>query len=203
MRLRGLALIVTSASCAVWAQSAGDLALARELSDSRTRSTAVEEILASHGRVLPLLLSWAAAPPSDVNSYELAIGLADVFGGLKTREAIPFLIRNLGLNRDQRVNLWLKAPEVIERGLPAVAALVNIGAEAASALIRAYWEPMLAEDRPAAIFAITRIVKVLSPTAVPEAPAFLRSATAKLRIESRYAEEGLTYLERKRDDGKR
>jgi hypothetical protein len=46
------------------------------------------------------------------NKFEqnkLEIGLAEVFGRLKTKEAIPFLIENISLERlPPRPNIWMK-----------------------------------------------------------------------------------------------
>ncbi|HYM05430.1 MAG TPA: hypothetical protein VEU11_02625 [Terriglobales bacterium] len=189
-------IILVAVSATVSAQAPGDMALARELSDSRTRAKAVADIVASNGSTLPLLLVWAQAPPADVDQHELDIGLADVFGELKTKEAIPFLVGNIGLRRDHRVNVWLKTPGAIEKELPAAAALIRIGPEGAKAVIQAYWQPMLAEDRAAAIFVVTKTVEA-SPNAVPEARGFLQSALAHLRIDRLLAEEGLEGLDRK------
>jgi hypothetical protein len=125
----------------------------------------------------------------------LYVGLADVFGTLKTAEAIPFLIKNISLDRTRAVNTWLKTPEIIEERLPAVGALVKIGPEACKALIRATWKPMLHEDRLAAIFAVSRIT---SQYKIPEAREFLSSVLASATLERYTAEEGLRNFDRNR-----
>ena len=184
------------ATCYVAEAQSTNLELARQLSQSSSRANAVAEIVSRNDGAVPLLLSWTETPPMGIDVYELDVGLADAFAQLKTKEAIPFLIKNLGLNRDHAPNVWRKAPEVVERILPCAAALVRIGPDAARAVIRAYWEPMPAEDRPAAIFVVTRVLEVHAAS-VPEANAFLQSALGELSIESRLAESGLKALGRR------
>lgn len=176
-------------------QGLDGVALARRLADSNSRAEAVEKIIAQKDQAVPLLLSLAQRPPDDIDSYEFDVGLADVFGRLKTEEAIPFLIRNIGLNRYHSVNVWLKTPEAVEKTLPAAAALIQIGPDAAKALIHAYWEPMPAEDRPAAIFVIARVLDS-RPGAIPEGRVFLQSVRAELNVELRWADRGLALFNR-------
>ena len=176
---------------AAFAKEASDQELARLLANNRTRQSAVAKILASANGKGPLLLSWTRKPPAHVDEYELCIGLADAFGSLKTKEAIPFLIKNIGVRRTRYVDLnpWLKAPEVIEEAFPAMAALIQIGPDASKALVRASRKPMVSEDRLAAIFAVSRIKDV------PEARAFLTSTLGEANQERHWAEEGLKLLD--------
>jgi len=83
----------------------------------------------------------------------------------------------------------MKAPEVIERRLPAVVALIQIGAEASKALISASWECMATEDRLAAIFVVSRIKDV------PEARALLAQALGEANMQRHWADEGLKLLD--------
>jgi HEAT repeat protein len=172
-------------------QGTTDQELAHLLAGEQTRRTAVTMITEARESKVPLLLSWANAPPSDVDKYELYIGLADAFGQLKTREAIPFLIENISLDRTRAVNTWLKAPHVIEERLAAVAALIRIGPDACRALIRASWGPMTPEDRRAAIFAVSSIA---SKVHIPEARDFLSAALAEANMDRYWAEEGIKLL---------
>lgn len=192
MNLRTSVVIAVVMSCVIAsAQDASDLELARLLANDSTRQSAVANIVASGGAKVPLLLSWTRTPPAQVDERGLHIGLADLFGQLKTKEAIPFLIKNISLPRSHRVNIWLKTEEAIEAHFPAVAGLVGIGPAASQSVIRASWEPMLAEDRLAAIFVVARIQD-------PEGRGFLLSALAEANMSRSFAERGL-----KRLDGRR
>jgi hypothetical protein len=195
LNLIALAVIAIVVGCAVGsAQDVTNEELARQLANDSTRPSAIATILASGAAKAPLLLEWTQKPPAHVDQYGLYVGLADALGQLKTKEAIPFLIKSISRRRTRYVDFapWLKAPEVIEYTFPAVAALIQIGPDASRALIRAFQEPMLNEDRLASIFVISRI------NDVPEARAFLTSVIGEASTELRYAEEGL-----KRSDGRR
>lgn len=191
MNLRSSVMIAIVVGCVdASAQDASDQELAQRLANDRTRQSAVAKILASGRRRVPLLLSWARKPPADVDQYQLYIGLADAFGQLQTKEAIPFLIKNISLDRTRPADFapWLKAPQVIEKTFPAVAALIQIGPEASKALIRAPWERAEAERRLAAIFAVSRIRD-------QAARGFLASALGQANMERYWAEEGLKLLD--------
>jgi hypothetical protein len=184
-------VMILAVSFLARSQETGGSELAQLLADSKTRESTVQMIVGDGTRRIPLLLSWARRPPAGVDSCSLYIGLADVFGRLKTRDSIPFLIKNIGsLRRTCDVDLapWLKAPETIEEMLPAMGALIQIGPEAARALIRASEGPMRTTDRRAAIFAVAHI------KGAPEAYAFLSSVVAEAAQERHWAEEGLSSL---------
>ena len=106
---------------------------------------------------------------------------------MKTKEAVPFLIKNISLQRWLEMNIWLKTDKVIEERLPAVAALVRIGPDASRAIISEYLtiEP---DDRLAAIFVVARIRD-------PEARGFLSSVLGRANLERYWAEEGLKRLD--------
>ncbi len=173
-------------------QDVSDLDLARQLATESTRRSAVARIVASRRDKVPLLLSWTRNPPANVDEHELSIGLADAFGQLKTKEAIPYLIKNIGIERWRDVNTWLKTDDVIEERLPAVAALIQIGPEAYDALVRASWKPMDTVDRRAVVFAAVRIV---SKTKDPEARRFFHSVLAEANMLRYWAEAGLKVLD--------
>ena len=168
--LRTSVIILMAAACATAsAQNQSDQELARLLANDNTRQSAVAKVLASQQEKVPLLLSWTRALPAHVDKNGLYIGLGDVFGKLRTNAAIPFLIKNISRRRTGYVDLapWLKVDKAIEDTFPAVTALIEIGPDASKALIRACQGSMLAEDRLAAIFVVSRIKEV------PEARAFL------------------------------
>jgi len=198
MNLRAALLAIALAiGCGIMpAQGPGDKELARLLANASTRQSAVTSIVAGGSGKVPLLLSWARNPPTEVNENELYIGLADAFGQLQTKEAIPFLIKNIGLNRWNDVNIWLKTAQVIEERLPAAAALTRIGPEASKALIRASWDGMRPEDRLAAIFVVSRIASTIKDG--DEERAFLHSAVGQANVERYWAENGLKLLDGRR-----
>jgi hypothetical protein len=187
---RTLVMAAILASC-IDPQENGDRELAGQLADHSTRERTITALVTAGNRRIPLLLSWTRKPPEGVDVCSLYVGLADVFGRLRITEAIPFLIEHIASVKrtcDADFAPWMKAPAAIEEAFPAMAALIQIGPEAGTALIRAADRPMIALDRRAAIFAIARI------KGVPEAHAFLTSAIAEAYQERRWAEEGLKNL---------
>ena len=186
------AAVMLASTVGACAQESMDLPLARLLSDESTRRIAVAEIVAAGGGKTATLLSWTWNPPDQVDKYGLYVGLADAFGQLRAIEAIPFLIKNISLDRTQAVNTWLKTPKVIQERLASVAALVEIGPEACTPLIKASWGPMAPEDRRAAIFAVAR---TCSGAKSEQAREFLSSAQAEAKMDGYWAEEGLKALD--------
>jgi hypothetical protein len=183
-----LMAIGTTAACA--AQNLSDRQIANRLASENTRSNAVAKVVAAGNARISVLLAWTQKPPLGVDEYELDIGLADAFAQLGTKEAIPFLIKNIGLNRWRDVNVWLKTPKVIQERLPAVNALISLGPEALNRVIQAYWQMQRSEDRLAAVFVVSRIAAA-SEVQDPEARNFLTSTITELNIERFWAEEGL------------
>jgi hypothetical protein len=112
--------------------------------------------------------------PPGLNRTELFIGLADVFGELRTKEAIPFLIQNISLARWVRTNIWMKEPDVVQGHLPAVGALIKIGPEASKALVDIDWISKSWDDNLAAIFVVSQIGD-------PEGRPFLVTAIARAK----------------------
>lgn len=186
-------ILVAWSSVAAFAQGANNKDLAGLLADDRTREGAVESIVGTDKSVVARLLAWASAPPPGVSEYGLNIALAEVFGRLKTKDAIPFLIKNISLERwPASPDTLMKTPEVIESRMPAVAALVQIGPEASKALIRRPWEGMSDEGRLAAIFVVSQVRDV------PEARAVLSSVLGRANMERFWAQKGLELLDRER-----
>jgi HEAT repeat protein len=142
--------------------------LSVRLASERTRTRAIEEILKNERTLTPVLLSWTENLPNHADPDGLMIGLIDAFAKLKTREAIPFLIKCISVKRTGPVDLapWLKVPEVIVWTFPAIDALIQMGPPAARELIRRAREPMTPEERLAAIFVVAHI------SGVPEADAY-------------------------------
>jgi hypothetical protein len=172
------------------ARAANGRELAARLADTGTQRSAIDEIVARGQKDIPLLLSWTRALPDVEDKYELMLGMAQVFGRLKTTEAIPFLIKNISLQVfPQAPNTFMKTPEVIEGRMPAIVALINIGPEASRALLRAPIAGMTSEDRLAVIFTISRI------PGVPKASEFLMGISGQANMERFWAENGLKYLD--------
>lgn len=183
LSILGLAAILAGA------QDVGGDDLARLLARDSTRQDAVNQIVASGRTSVPLLLSWARKPPTGVEKYDLYLGLAEVFGQLRARDAIPFLIKNITLqNWPPSSNTWMKTPEVIEQRMPAVAALIKIGPDASRAVLHTPLAQLTPEERLAAIFVVSRVKQV------PEAREFLISILGQANMERLWAEEGLRVL---------
>jgi hypothetical protein len=198
--MNAIVCIFLAATCrSASAQDLNDQELARVLVDDNTRPSAVTRIVASGSVRVPLLLMWTRTPPPQLNEYEqykLEIGLAEVFGRLKTKEAIPFLIKNISLERWPRPNIWIKTPEVIEGHLPAAAALIKIGREALAALIHDSWWQKPPDDRLPTIFVVSRIGATLTDT--DEVRGFLASVLGRANEERHWAEWGLMGLDSRR-----
>jgi len=184
-----LMLVLCSAACGA---DKGDRKLAASLASDKTRQAAIASIIASGRDKVPLLLDWIRNPPKGVDSCGLDTGLEEAFGELKTKEAIPFLVENISVYRGcfgTSLAPWLKAPEVIEWQLPAVGALIKIGPNASKAVIAAFPNMTVEEDRRAAVFVVARI------KGVAEAQSFLKSVSARAGREQYWAEEGIKLLE--------
>jgi hypothetical protein len=124
---------------------------------------------------------------------ELSLAMAQVFGRLKTVEAIPFLIKNITLQGwPASPNTWTKTPEVIESRVPAVAALIQIGPVASRALLHVPFQQMTPEDRVAVVFTVGQI------PGVPEAREFLANVGGQANVELFWADEGLKHLDDRR-----
>jgi hypothetical protein len=163
--------------------------LASRLSTPRLRDAAVASIADSGDRNLALLLSWSESPPPGVNPIYLNIGLAQAFGKLRAKEAIPFLIKNITLDvTGLSDNIWMKEDSVVGERLPAAAALVAIGPDASKALVATSWDRMRPDEHMAAVFVISRI-------ADPAARGFLTSLRTTDAREARYVKEGLKAID--------
>lgn len=177
----------------VGGQAASDLELAKRLADPEKRQPAVEEVIASGNARVRLLLSWARHSPAGLGNYpgesSLKVGLADIFGALKTREAIPFLIENIDLPRFLSEPIWLKSDKVIEERRPCASALIRIGSPAAEALMKAFAETGDSSKRSLLIFTLARIAPMtLTRTSIVR---FLRQAQNEAELERQLAADGL------------
>lgn len=199
MRLNAIVWIFAAATCGnTSAQDLGDQELVRALIDDNTRPSAVTKVVASGSAKISLLLKWTRTPPqlNEYDQYKLNISLAEIFGRLKTKEAIPFLIKNISLERWPRPNIWMKTPEVVEGHLPAVAALIQIGPEALEALIHDPWGHKPPDDRLPTIFVVSRIGATLTDN--NEVRGFLVSVLGSANEERNWAEWGLKRLDSRR-----
>jgi hypothetical protein len=190
MDIKSVLIAVASSSLIAAPQAARDAELAQLISNDTTRQNGVDRIVVGGGREIPLLLSWTLNPPDHVDMHGLNVGLADVFGRLRTVEAIPFLIKNIRLQRwVWDFQSWSRAPQPIEGAFPAVAALIQIGPEASKALMRFASEAIPNDDRLPVIFVISQIA--LANANAQAERAFLSSALGEANLERFWAEEGL------------
>jgi hypothetical protein len=129
-------------------------------------------------------------PPLGIDRRELNIGLADSFGALRTRKAIPFLIDNIGIRRWFEAHNWLKSGEVIENRLPAVHALIQIGPDSLDALFHAYSGRLGNSERLAIVFVVSRIKD-------PRCRDFLQGIQGEVETMQRWASDGLNLLDKR------
>jgi hypothetical protein len=186
-----LLLFAISVNFVVCAQdvSESDDNLARALSHATSRRDAEARILTAGSAKLPLLLAWTKQPPAGIHDIEFYFGLAEVLGRMKAKEAIPFLVQNIGLNTFPFTDAWTRSPKTIEERLPAVIALIQIGPDASRAVMAAYPKYTEGMDRLAAIFTVSRIA------GVPEARGFLVAVLGQANQERYWADEGLIFSE--------
>jgi HEAT repeat protein len=190
MRMRIFLVTVIFAGNALAQQVDSDQALARMLSKDDTRDDAVARVAGVGPVKVPLLLSWTRTAPEGVEQTGLYLGMAEVFGLLRVKEAIPFLIGHISLQAGFAApNLWMKTPAAIESRLPAVKALIQIGPESSKVLMGAAWDRMSPEDRLAALFVVSRV------GGGPEARAFVVRALGEANLQRYWAEEGLKLLD--------
>jgi len=174
------------------AQAFNDPELARMLSDGRTREAAVASIVAAGAARVPSLLSWTRTPPRGVDRTELYVGMAEAFGALRTKEAIPFLVQHISIEPwISSPDVWAKPSDVMEERLPAVGALIRIGPEAAKAILSRAWDSMGYNDRLAALVVLSRVGEG------PEARRFILAALGEANLERERAQEALTVLDKR------
>lgn len=182
-------VVVIAMLTAARAQSLSGLELARALSDDATRKAAVADIVAAERGRVPLLLSWANTPPKGVSRIGLNIGMAMVFGSLKVKAAIPFLIKYITLPAGIPTPPWMKTTEVIVDRLPALSALIQIGPDAAEAIMNVGWEHLGAYDRLASLILVSRVGEGQA------ARDFINRALGEANLQREFATEALRTLE--------
>lgn len=180
-----LALLFVLPGSNVWAQSWNEMTLARGLADPLKRDAAVKFVSSHRNAPLQLILSWTVTPPDGVDPFELKIGLAEAFGRMRTIEAIPFLVKNISMDRTGLGNTWLKSPAAVEERLPAAAALIQIGQESVPAIFQASAQPTGLRDRLAMILVISRMPEF------PGKKTFLLGALGEANLEREWAETAL------------
>ncbi len=174
------------------AQTFSDRELAQMLSNGSTRQAAVANIVAAGAARVPLLLSWSRIPPQGVDRTELYVGVAEAFGALRTKEAIPFLVQHISIQPwISSPDVWAKPSDVIEDRLPAVKALIHIGPESAKAILSREWDSMGYDDHLAALVVLSRVGEG------DEARRFILTALGEANLERERAQEALTILEKR------
>jgi hypothetical protein len=189
-----IALMALNCSLAS-AQAVCEVDEARLLANPSTEHPRVYEIIMSGNANVPALLSCARNPPPDVERDQLYVGLSDVFGRLRAKEGIPFLIENIDMCRSMSLcaNAWLKADYVLKELKPAIMALIRIGPDASRALIHESWARKPRGDRMAALFVVSQI------RGAPEARGFLTSAVNRRGFEHYWAEHCMQLLDREHE----
>jgi hypothetical protein len=170
-----------------------DLDLARMLANTETRQRAIQLIAAAPSTKLPLLIAWSLRPPAHMDEFNLRVGLMDAFGELKSKEAIPFLVKNISRQRTLvgDANIFMKTEESVESRVPAVAALIKIGPDCLPVLYGHYSTAPL-EDRIATIIVVSRIAATMTDPSNPKG--FLASVAGETNMIHSWAEDGLKHL---------
>lgn len=180
-----------------------ELARALCAMDAGKRQKAINAIVASPGIALPWLLEWAKCPlrgASDkckdppprvygVESVSLFYSMAEVFGRLRTKEAVPSLIENISVD----LPLPGRSRMPITTRAPAIKALLQIGPPATPALLRALAKLPYCDSCE---HAIDRLAMVLTLAFLddPRARPALEEASKYPGWEGQVAAEGLQRL---------
>lgn len=187
-------LVILTAVCLLCgrASAADPLApaiLARSLANPLTRSAAIQAAVKSPARSLPILLRWIDHPPDLVHVRDLKVGMAEVFGRLRVRKAIPFLVSNIFLNDlPGPAAVWAGTQDEVLGRLPAVRALARIGPEAALALTRAREEKTGDEE--------LAVELAICLTANSKATSLLTDIRNNGLLLMRLSQEGIEFLNR-------
>src|SRR5579859_3490663 len=117
--MKTLILIGTLGLIVARCQEMSDKGLARLLVDENTRRTTITRVVESRHDLVPLILSWIRTPPpelNDIDRYILRASMAEIFGRLGTKEAIPFLIENISLHSSLMLypSVWTKSAAAVE-----------------------------------------------------------------------------------------
>lgn len=164
----------------------------RQLESPESRERFLSRISPQDKDLERLLLKISESPSGQnenrIDHYNLHVGLADAFGRLGTKEAIPWLIANITLWRyglPANIRRWQHPSQDLEGAFPAVRALARIGPEALDALIQSYYsKPLNIETRLAIVFASSRIHN-------PRAKQLLKSVQYDINQLQKFVNEGL------------
>jgi hypothetical protein len=211
-------LLVVCLACP-WNQAGDELDLARRLASPATRDEAIQTIVSSGGKQLPILLSWTTTPPQVEDLVNLHLAMVEVFERLKSKEAVPFLVQNIDPGYAPP-NTWSKSTAIIIARYPAIRALLAIGPDAIPELRRAYYstkvertvtpdlherierrEPDAMREELAYQSARREHIAIVFTLAMmrdERARVVLQDAAKPTSPESIFAEEGLRWLDAKR-----
>ncbi|GEM_PF-5375563 len=187
-----IALILVSSANSQ--QSANSPNLAKSLCDidQLRRERAINMVTRSPDRYLPLLLEWTRNPPPGIGlgSTNFDVSLAEIFGRLRTTEAVPFLIDHITVVGGASASIWNRRIEIIEKNLPAIHALVEIGSPATPPLVAALDRMPYRSGGPAyeQRFAIVVALALMKD---PQAAPALRKELARPTRERRLAHDAL------------
>ena len=160
--------------------------LAELLASEKSWPGAVAMIQRSERTLIPLLLLWTKQPPPGFDLEALTPGLIEVFGILKVRAAIPFLIDNMFYQRIRIGPIWNRPPAAIIARVASIRALISIGPDAIPAIEEAYYGSLPGETRLGIVFAVSRMND-------PRGKALLLNARATAQETIRFAGDGLRY----------
>ncbi len=129
----------------------------------------------------------------------LNLSMIEIFGRLRTKDAIPFLVEHISSDSTAMNTIWMRGPETIAEALPAIQALLKIGRDATPELIRALgkipycpsWTDCKRKDRIA-------IVVTLAMLKDPRAKAALEKETEHSSKEGDIAFQALKSMDQKK-----
>jgi hypothetical protein len=182
------------------------------------RRAATDAVVADPGPVLPWLLAWAKCPIIQRSAEACRTGppvgsrsepwcmfeaLTEIFGRLRTKEAIPYLVENISYD----AFAIRKGDPLLHKGSLAIRALIQIGPDATPALLEALpkWQGSLSHRSPStesanSVVNLHRlgILVALTHLEDPRARSALEQYVNAPDEEGRVARDGLARLEKKK-----
>ena len=184
--------------------------LAKALCSSKPgeRRATIEAVVASTGPALPWLLAWAKCPLDSawvkckdgpplvyrVDPWSLFWPMAEIFGRLRVKEAIPYLIENIWIGNGP---IRKDDPELHTQS-PAIHALLQIGPDATPALLQALRKWPSRSNAPPYRQNHLGILIALAYMDDPRARTALEQAAKEPGFEGKVAQEGLPRLDKKK-----
>jgi hypothetical protein len=182
-----------------------ELAKALAQPDEGDRQKAIDAVVASPRAALPWLLEWShcgrihrkwvcSHPPPEAGIFpdNLVSSMAEIFGRLRIREAIPFLVREIDV---ETFKLRPRGSLPRNAGSPPIKALIEIGKEATPDLLRRFAEVKTCDAEDCRMSRLA-VVIALANIADPRARVALEQAAKWPAPDGAIAADGLRNLSR-------